>query len=271
MPPPVPPQRLPSYSASGDAIKFLAIAGVILMAGLFVVAAVAPSTETAPPSAAARSVPPVLSMAEVLAGDVLTGMGRIAERDSHHFLQKFYAKNPDWKAPPSPPMEKVKVNPQLTAEQVFEANEKDRPPQMPGFPNWDVCKDGCWHPPIDARALPESEGVRLRGLYRIHNMASLVLYKEQCNHGGAISGVDLIARQFRQLPMSIQTKALDHETTAIAAIKPFDSTEWNVHLPGGWARFCSAMSDHSIYRSDRLELDAMFATAEEVETKGRAR
>jgi hypothetical protein len=143
------------------------------------------------------------------------------------------------KKDPSPP-----VDEKLTAEEVFKANNNDVAIAR-GF--------RMQRPPIDARQLSETEMLKLQGLFRIHEMADFVLYK---NRRGYPSFTELsrMESQFKRLPIDWQNRALDHQTRAIEAVKPYDILMGGglnenmklsdpiplgaLRIPGGWQSFC---------------------------------
>jgi hypothetical protein len=208
--------------------------------------------------------------------DLETRMGRVAERDDcynmYYSARQLDRTTPGWRKPPpgGPSVaasKQVQVDGKLTAEEVFAVNQKDELHILgPLFFRTSACKENC----IDTRKLSESEGLRLKGLTRIHEMAALTLYNERCGNqplapsspstsplGLAFSADDkaaaaaIIVSQFRRLPQEVQERALDHEVKAIESVRDSYNNSWQ------W--FCRKMNDDI----NKGYVDHMFMTAKE--------
>jgi hypothetical protein len=204
--------------------------------------------------AEATKPPPIVTMADVLASqDLLVAMGHVYERDSYHLGEKLKREGVDVDKLKRDPVE---VDEKLTAEQVFAANQEHNP-QIPTLYSFAP-------PPIDARTLSQSQTLRLWGLFRIHTMASFVLYKKQCGGRSSIE-LDEIVAQFAQLPPERRDSALDHEIKAIEARRPYDDAKDQIHIPGGWGWFCKVVNDEIV----KHDFDHLFATAMEMDNASR--
>jgi hypothetical protein len=188
--------------------------------------------------------------------DLETRMGRVYERDNYYRGQKLDRTSPGWrKRSLSDTVKQVEIDNQLTAEEVFAANQKDVQVAKSLYLVGGPCKD-C----INAGKLSESELLRYWGLIRIHEMASLTLYNDRCSNrpsGDKAAAVAMIASQFRKLPKEVQERALDHEIKAIESVTDFQ--DGPVLNPGGWRWFCPIM-DSNISEG---RADFMFMTAKD--------
>jgi hypothetical protein len=135
--------------------------------------------------------------------------------------------------------EKVEVNERLTAEEVFEYNNRSNSLHTVGGgidvgPAKKLTKE---EKAMSGLALSERERLRLRGLIRIHQMANTVLYDAKCS-GPHPPAIKVVVDQFEEwIPKDVRDRALDLEARSIASIEPY--SDKYVQLPGGWKRFCS--------------------------------
>jgi hypothetical protein len=189
---------------------------------------------------------------EATKDDLLTKLGRVYERDNYWLGKKLDGDSPGWRNLGSK-YEPAPIDNQLTAEDFFKSNGL----LVYGPTQFDLSK--CEDRPgaICNRSLPEGEVLRLWGLNRLHNMASLVVYKKQCSNYQTFNAIDKIESQFNRLPEDVRSKAVSHEIHGIEARK--DYTYQGVTYPGGWRWFCKVMQDDIA----KGTMDHMFHTADE--------
>jgi hypothetical protein len=178
--------------------------------------------------------------------DLLSRMGRVFERDDYHLGQKLDRELPNWRR--LPVKDPIPVDENLTAEEVFAANDNHAHPPVVMF---DLSRTPA---PKDARKLSEGETLRLWGLRRIQYMASLTIYKNRCGYQ-SFKALQLVEDQFKKLPIDVQKEAMKIEIKGIES-RP-DTTFDGVVDPGGWRWFCKIMNDNINKSADHIFQTAM--------------